>query len=302
MKIDISKKRRETILFAITVILLAFLISIISNIVFSEFYIVPYKVKFTILIFVSIILTSLFGYFKVLSQSEGDFLKVKFLLTFNRSKKQFIDIPYCVSSVNARVLFHKLPKDKQEKISQFHIFKRDDSMNELEAFIDNVVQYIILTRILRFSSRIELKKFPASQLPSDLRNNICFDESDNISIPTQLNIESVNDWIRLTSVYGNIDFRWNCDIGNKNHWTACFLKVIKPDDKDEYFDCLIEVTMLYKCKFWLMFSRNLDRFLSWIDLIERELKEYEWAESERQLMFLSLKEIASGLADVKNKF
>lgn len=303
MVIDVSKKRSEVILLAITVIVMAFLVGIASNIVFTEFYKDPYKARFTVVIGLSIIMTSLFGYFKILSQAELGSSKTKFLFTFNKSKGFFIDIPHCVTSVNGRLLFNRLPEEKQKEISQykFQDLRFDDC--ELLVFLNNIVQEIILTGIVNnsFLSVKGCKKITVSQLPSSMRQNYCLDQSETIYVPQQLNIETFGRFIRLSSMFGNIDFHWKFSLGNQNHWTRSLLSVTNPDDTDEYSDFVAEVTMAYKCNFWPMFSKNLDTFLLWIELIERNLKEYEWADSERQMILFSLKKIASGLKKIENR-
>ena len=106
MELNIDERRKEAVLLLITVIILAILVSLLSNILFEEYYSAN-KITFTITTFILLIITSVFGYFAIITKTTKTLISIEFPFCFNQKEEKFIDIEGCIPSVHARFHFEQ---------------------------------------------------------------------------------------------------------------------------------------------------------------------------------------------------
>jgi hypothetical protein len=286
MKLDIISRRREVFLLFITVILLALLVSLLSNVLFSYLFEIN-RTVFSLVISVLLFLVAIFGYFVVLSRKETGFIEVEYPYCFDRSQAQFIDIPHCPASVNVRVAFEKLSLHVRREMTDQDKDYKTFFKSSYERFLNEATQNILLFILFggAFPRREYYRSVGFDQLPKDLRKNECINNNYQqlphytFWIPGWANFESdeKNDWsILIQSKFGKILILWKISWENIAILTEPYVSFLGLNSKKDVHDLIITASLTYDCRLERMFAEGLREYSEWVNEIVRKFEGLDW--------------------------
>lgn len=303
MNINIIQKRKEVILILFTGIIIAFLIGIISDIFFKSLF-VGNELSISLISIVGLLISSSFAYFIILSKTENLKVSIKFPFTFDKNHLVFVDIPSSPPSLHARYLFDNLSMEEKRNLASYDLW--DKFFNSpFDKFINEVVQETLLILLFRRleRKRQNWKSFKFAELPYRLQKNEHLKKSyghEKVSIrmPTWATIETFgnNDlFLRIKSKYGIIELKWNISVTQIPYLSKYYISILSINNNKYIHDFIIDVSLVYNCKFWQMFSRGIIEYENWIEELENDFRKLDWQNSYDIIPLELLKEILNKL-------
>jgi len=180
-----SFKRYEVILFLFSAIVLAFVVGLLSNIIFTRYY-ESNKTVFTwtivILFFVLFTLLILI----MLSRKENGFIRAQCVFTYCFNDMKFIDLPHCVASVRGRVKYEDVSDELKDEFYESNM-KNEFWASSIRDFFNIVMQEIVLDVIInshRFNTE-KRKTLTVNDFPEKIKIRLqdCSHLSYSISVP-----------------------------------------------------------------------------------------------------------------------
>jgi hypothetical protein len=298
---DIVGRRREVLLLLLTVIVLAILVSLLADVVFSYLFDTN-RVLFTIAVIAALLGFSVLGYLTILSRTESTMVSVEFPFCFDREKRHFIDIPHCIPSVHARVHFDHLSQMAREELASYDIDPRKFFGSEFDHFVNDIVQAIILEPLIKNVSwrREDSKSFTFDDLPETMKRNNCLrrqassDLGLEMYLPTWASLDTFGRYerfIRIKSKYGQIEFTWQIAYASRTSYTDPYIALLDSESEPDFHDFIVTLFMAYDCRYSQMYSRGLDNYMSWVLEMRRRLEQLDWKNTQAELQLVILESI-----------
>ncbi|MGM8225453.1 hypothetical protein ACSV5M_02640 [Cellvibrio sp. ARAG 10.3] len=295
----LKSAKKESIILLLVIILISFLVSSISNIVFTEAY-KEHAIPYIVIVSASLFVSALLAYLVLTRSLSSTSHKIKMLFAFDKSNNTFIDIPHCMSSVNARVLYNRLDEPHQNHIgSNARLMKFIGS--DASKFIDDVVQMVLVCRLLNpCSYRIKGSvKTPCGSLPDSLKENKFVTSElkveEGLFLPKGYAIEAINprkSYFKVSSKYGSIAFSWTNSICQTAYDCGAFIDTVGKINSETCLEMYSFIDIESKFNFIRILSPKSKEFASWVAEMEKEFKEWDWSRAQKNLPALMLAEIA----------
>jgi len=314
MEINIDARRKEAVLLLLTVIVLAILVSLLSNVLFDLYYSTN-KTAFTIIILVLLIGTSVLSYFAIITKTTKTIISIEFPYCFSKNEKKFIDIESCVPSIHARVHFDQLPEGYKKEMVKFDAPSKFWE-SDLDNFVHNATQAIFLDLVFGGASYvIETENLlPYKDLPETIKRNDCVkrhavrDDEYSLVLPKWAKIQTYGElerFIKVKSKYGELTVGWEIGFGNTAHYSSSYLTAIGIDPEKDAHEFIVNATLTYTTKFAYMHKKELDEYINWAQVTQRKFSELDWHLTREQLplviMQMLINESRSSIAPVKQK-
>ena len=306
----VKDTKREILIILITVILIAFLISILANVAFTKLY--ANNPMWTTLSFGLLFALAIISlYLTIVSKAKRYAGTISFPITFSRKLGKFLDLPDCPMSVHARVGFDKLPIEGQKHLTVYDNWQQFWS-SDLQRFIDQVIQETLLTTIFK-QFKFEERTYDSIQytsLPEGItENNVLrnwlenYEKKFELFLPYAHSVKTYgrnNCFLLFKSKYGMLRCEWNISYCNTPIFSEFFIKDADLKPLEDYHDYLIDLDFGYECNSWKILSKNLENFLEWVSDIERSLNANDWKKSEINRLYVVMQEIQRTLNHSNN--
>lgn len=287
-KLNLVKKEAISIL--LIIIGMAFLVSSLSNVIFEKFY-ASNTTIYIVAVCALLVLLSLISYVFFASSLASSKKSVKMNFTFNHESGRFIDIPHCPSAVNARVEFDKLEESKRIHLASCaYLLKFSGS--ELERFIDDVVQKILLNNILKRASYSlpskDVKSISVNEAPDNIRENWVLikntDRKINFNVISSASIKALNprrNYFKIECPYGNITFNWYNSFSQTAYDSGAFLESVEEVNPEKCCDLHSEVIITAKVSYFRLLSSKTKTFANWSAQISEEVEDWDWSRAQK---------------------
>jgi hypothetical protein len=292
---DINDRKKEVLIIFLSTISISLVLNVIASFVFNAFNKKNVTINFLLLIIITITLV-LILYQVLTSYLRDRKIRITFPFSYNQSEKRFLDLPLCPSSVHARYLFNRLPKEDKDHLNDYNSpFKFFNS--DMERFLDHVVQETILTIMIRYkdTSSSYFKEIKFLQMPIGIQENRHFKSNPDILsdkysifIPYFKNLKTFgrnNAFIQIFTQYGKISFSW--DISNQSfagYSNAFYHKLFK--QHDDFHDYVVDLVLNIELNNWYLFSKRFNQFLNWVSNIELLARNNDWDSRNIDRLFI----------------
>lgn len=287
----VNDKRKDIILFIVSVIFLSAEIAEIANILFEEFY-SSNKLKMIITVTVLLLLTILFV-IKVMFSYDTKVHYSKMILVYSNTHNKFIDIPFNPCSVNARVLFENLSDKHKKKITinnSLSLINKDTK--EFLEYCNCLVVQLIFSRFLTnriYKNKADitnlkdlLLKFRYIDVDSMLGGEKGFSIGDKtfvsaiLTLPEGFKITKVEkDCIKLDSKYGFVNFIWSTHLFGQCTKETELLTSFEDMDLSNCIQIEIRLKMEYGFKLLKIFKKSTIEFENFIDNCRRNMDKFD---------------------------
>jgi hypothetical protein len=299
---NLKLAKKEVLSFLLIIIVIAFLISSLANIAYNEFYLAN-PVGFILWVTFLLIFSGFISFILLTASLASTTTKIKMNFTFDREHQCFVDIPHCPSSVNARVMFDNLDSAHQQHIASCTKLQNfGDSV--LSQFLDNVVQMLILSNVLKSASRVLDKNcitnVPLKDMPENIRANKYLKKHLNneafIALLKNYKITPLNQrksFFKLNGAYGSISFEWHLAMIQTAYNSGAYLESLVDVNREHCCDFYMTVLMTNKISYLRLLSKKTNIFANWTSSISDELESYDWKRAQENLPMLMIGKVLS---------
>lgn len=309
---NVDTKRKEIILFVMSVVILSGIISLLSNILFTEFY-DKHRIKLILFVFLTLMIT-LYIIIKVIFMYGYKTFNTNMLFVYDTNEKKFIDIPYNPASVNARALFENLRKKDKEKIKINGILEdsilENKNIKEFYEFCNCLVVQLIFGKFLKnhyydnYIDRNDLKELIvnfryidvdlilgkgneqeidiSSILDDDNNQEVLNSNKKLIIAPLKLALpkgfkikELEKNSMKLNSMYGFLNFNWNVSLKGGCGEKTDLLSLTKDLDLKKCMEVEIQLNMKYGFKPLKVFNYSTIEFEKFINNCTERMKKFD---------------------------
>jgi hypothetical protein len=280
--------RIQVLTVVLTTILIAFLVNGLATILFPIWN--TTSPRWTLVACSGLLVAACFVlYAFIVSAVRRSTTRITFPLTFSRLHHAFIDLPRAPMSVNARVCFERLPPE-----GQHHLAVYDDPRkffgSELNRFIDQVVQLVLLTRVL-FTMRSSQKHW-TRLTPDHLgrgihENQFAKEWIDEIREKRQVfapYLQCVktfgrnNSFLDVRTSGGAIRFTWAISFMTAPWNSEPFCPITA--DRMEFHDFEISLLMERDGNSKRIFSKKFKEFFAWSVKMDADLITHDWKSAQ----------------------
>ena len=302
---DIFRKRREIIVLILSFLVISFLVSGLAS-----YTVMKLGISNDIMIWIIssfVILIGIFTiYYLLVASLRNNRFQIVVPITFDRINKRFVDLPFCPFSVNARVAFDQLSSENKTHLASYT--NSNHIGTDLERFINCLIQNIVLTRVIfrPHQANMRFNKIKKVDLPEGIKENQILtdwiaelDNNDRVRIPDFKSFESYgrnNSWFKIRTKGGKIDIAWVSSYMQVSYYSKAFIST-KPDSDFDYCDYILKIYFSRTCNVLKLFSKKATSFNEWIDIVEDNLRNHDWKESQADRIIYLLHKI-----NLSNKF
>ncbi|PHF53902.1 hypothetical protein COI41_15535 [Bacillus toyonensis] len=283
---NLNTKRKELGFLIFSVLAIGVEVGIIANIIFDNFYennkrLFIISVLLVVFITILILVVLMFKYDKTVYGN-------KMIFAFDFEQKAFIDIPYSMSSVNARILFNNQSEKIKKKLRLKDFYEENDDFYE---FSDELVAQIILSHIIKHRggykekvNREKLKEVLVKYKYIDVESILGGNNALELRLPEGFKIVPTdNKSIRIISKYGFVTFRWTTGykyrgVGRGNTSGAYYTKLLSTFGSADISKCMevqINLELEYGFNPLKIFMKNTVEFNNFIDRCRNELDKFD---------------------------
>lgn len=263
MKI-LEEKQKNLLSLLFSVVGLSLILSLLSNVLFSEYYEINKQMFIVFFVFVLILIVLFLCI--MIYRFDNVIYVAKLPIIYSRKDKKFIDIPYSVTSVRARVLFDNLSEKKKELIRS----DGDELFEFSKSFIIQYVFSLIFDRISNISNISNWITVDRKYL-KDLLVNFKYIDVDelvrkSLKLPEGFKIKAVDDVsITISTKQGFIKLSWDISMRMPCQEELCLLAQLQERDITKCMAYLLEVKLEYgynPFKIFMKSTKDLDKYLT----------------------------------------